>query len=109
MKWKRRGSKTAEKRSGRPKTNSKRSRRTLKKIVKQNHKSSLVEITQGLKSSSGVSASCRTVRRELTMLGSHGRADAQKPKIIRQNKKRRLQRCKAHRHWTTDVEKYSFQ
>ncbi|GFY24234.1 hypothetical protein TNCV_1012831 [Trichonephila clavipes] len=33
-KWKRRGSETAEKRTGRPKINVERSRRTLKRVVK---------------------------------------------------------------------------
>ncbi|GFW61409.1 regulator of chromosome condensation 2 [Trichonephila clavipes] len=44
-KWKRRGSETAEKRSGRPKILGERSRRTLKRVVKQNRKSSLMEIS----------------------------------------------------------------
>ncbi|GFX04680.1 hypothetical protein TNCV_1912251 [Trichonephila clavipes] len=42
VKWKRRGSETAEKRTDRPKILSERSRRTLKRAVKQNRKSSLV-------------------------------------------------------------------
>ncbi|GFS90258.1 regulator of chromosome condensation 2 [Trichonephila clavipes] len=44
VKWKRRGSETAEKRTGRPKILGERSRRTLKRVAKQNRKSSLVEI-----------------------------------------------------------------
>ncbi|GFW44932.1 regulator of chromosome condensation 2 [Trichonephila clavipes] len=36
VKWKRRSSKTAEKRTGRPKMLGERSRRTLKRVVKQN-------------------------------------------------------------------------
>ncbi|MBJ5664486.1 hypothetical protein JGG94_23270, partial [Salmonella enterica subsp. enterica serovar Infantis] len=103
VKRKRRGSETAEKRSGRPKKISERSRRTLTRVVKQNRKSSLVEITQEFQSSSGVSASSRTVRRELKNLGFHGRAAAHKPNITPQNAKRRLQWCKAHRHWTVDM------
>ena len=46
VKWKRRGSETAEKRTGKPKILAERSRRTLKREVKQNRKSSSVEITQ---------------------------------------------------------------
>ncbi|GFW53683.1 regulator of chromosome condensation 2 [Trichonephila clavipes] len=64
VKWKRRASETAEKRTGRPKILGERSRRTLKRIVKQNCKSSLVEISQEFQSSSGISVSSRTVRRE---------------------------------------------
>ncbi|GFU06812.1 hypothetical protein TNCV_4353671 [Trichonephila clavipes] len=64
VKWKRRGSETAEKRTGRPKILGERSRRTLKRVVKQNRKSSLVEISQEFQSSSGIRVSSRTVRRE---------------------------------------------
>ncbi|KAF8793483.1 hypothetical protein HNY73_004957 [Argiope bruennichi] len=52
VKWKRRGSGTAEKRIGRPKKLGERSRRILKRVVKQNRLSSLVEISQGFQSSS---------------------------------------------------------
>ncbi|GFU88062.1 hypothetical protein TNCV_1336311 [Trichonephila clavipes] len=65
VKWKHRGSETAEKRSGRPKILGERSRRTLKRVVKQNRKSLLMEISQEFQSSSGISVSSRTVHREL--------------------------------------------
>jgi transposase len=81
VKWKRRGNETAEKRTGRPKILGERSRRTLKRLVKQNRKSSLVEISQEFQSSSGISVSSRTVCRELKNLGFHGRAAAHKPNI----------------------------
>jgi transposase len=103
VKWKRRGNETAEKRTGRPKILGERSRRTLKRLVKQNRKSSLVEISQEFQSSSGISVSSRTVRRELKNLGFHGRAAAHKPNITPQNAKHRLQWCRAHRHWTVDM------
>ncbi|GFX77608.1 RNase H domain-containing protein [Trichonephila clavipes] len=64
VKWKRRGSETAEKRTGWPKILGERSRRTPKRVVKQNRKSSLVEISQEFQSSSGICVSSRTVRRE---------------------------------------------
>ncbi|GFX86678.1 regulator of chromosome condensation 2 [Trichonephila clavipes] len=70
-KWKRRGSETAEKRTGRPKILGERSRRTLKRVVKQNRKSSLVEISQEFQSLPGISVSSRTVRRELKNLEFH--------------------------------------
>ena len=97
VKWKRRGSETVKERIGRPKIMSERSRRSLKREAK---KSSLVKITQEFKSSTGVSASSRTVRRELKNIGFQGRAAAHKPNITPQNAKRRLQWCKAHRHCT---------
>lgn len=101
--WKRRGMETAEKRAGRPKKLGERSRRTLKRVVKQNRKSSLLEISQEFQSSSDVSVSSRTVRRELNNLGFHGRAAAHKPNITSQNAKHRLKWCRDHRHWTVDM------
>ncbi|GFW56901.1 uncharacterized protein TNCV_161311 [Trichonephila clavipes] len=103
VKWKRRDSETAEKRTARPKIIGERSRRTLKRVEKQNRKFSLVAISQDFQSSSGVSVSSRTVRRELKNLGFHGRTAAHKPNIIPQNAKHRLQWCRAHRHWTMDM------
>ncbi|GFT87774.1 QLQ domain-containing protein [Trichonephila clavipes] len=93
----------AEKRTGRPKILGERSRRTLERVVKQNRKSSLVEISQEFQSSSGISVSSRTVRRELKNLGFHGRAAAHKPNITPQSAKHRLQWCRAHRHETVDM------
>ncbi|GFW94512.1 regulator of chromosome condensation 2 [Trichonephila clavipes] len=87
VKWKLRGSETAEKRTGRPKILGEHSRITLKRVVKQNRKSSLVEISQEFQSSSEISVSFRTVRGELRNLGFHGRAAAHKPNITPQNVK----------------------
>ncbi|GFX03872.1 uncharacterized protein TNCV_4677771 [Trichonephila clavipes] len=78
-------------------------RRTLKRVVKQNRKSLMVEISQEFQSSSGISVSRMTVGRELRNLGFHGRAAAHKPNITPQNAKHRLQWCRAHRHWTVDM------
>ncbi|GFW96969.1 uncharacterized protein TNCV_4801821 [Trichonephila clavipes] len=103
VKWKRRGSETAEKRTGRPKILGERCRKTLKRVVKQNRKSSLVNISQEFQSSSGISISSRTVRRELKNLGFHGRAATHKPNITPQKAKHRLQWCRCHRYWTLDM------
>ncbi|GFV27022.1 uncharacterized protein TNCV_4852591 [Trichonephila clavipes] len=103
VKCKCQGSETAQKRTGRPKMLGVRSRRTLKRVVKQNRKSSLVEISQEFQSSSGISVSSMTVRRELKNFGFHGRAAAHKPNITPQNAKHRLQWCRTHRHWTVDM------
>ncbi|GFX26320.1 hypothetical protein TNCV_949181 [Trichonephila clavipes] len=61
-KWKRRGSETAEKRTCRPKILGKCNHRTLKMVVEQNRKSSLVEISQEFLCSSVISVNRRTVR-----------------------------------------------
>ncbi|CAI9531683.1 unnamed protein product, partial [Staurois parvus] len=41
-----------------------------------------------------------TVSREIHGMGFHDRAAASKPYITKYNAKRRIQWCKAHRHWT---------
>ncbi|GFX09187.1 regulator of chromosome condensation 2 [Trichonephila clavipes] len=69
VKWKHRGSETTEKRTSRPKILGERSHRTLKRVVKQNRKSSWVEISHQFQSSSGISVSSRTVRQVLGKLG----------------------------------------
>ncbi|GFV59125.1 uncharacterized protein TNCV_1908571 [Trichonephila clavipes] len=99
VKWKRRGSETADKRTGRPKILGERSHRTLKRVMKQNRKSSLVEISQEFQQE--LLRSSRT--KELKNLGFHGRAASHKPNITPQNAKHRLQWCRAHRHWTEDM------
>ncbi|GFX65392.1 QLQ domain-containing protein [Trichonephila clavipes] len=93
----------AEKRTGRLKILGERSRRTLKRVVKQNRKSSLVEISQEFQISSGISVSSKTVHRELKNFGFHGHAAAHKPNITPQKAKHRLQWCRAHRYWTVDM------
>ncbi|GFX40671.1 transposable element Tc1 transposase [Trichonephila clavipes] len=66
-------------------------------------KSSLVEISQEFQSSSGISVSGRTVRREFKNLGFHRRAVTHKSNITPRNVKHRLQWCRAHRHWIVDM------
>ncbi|GFT04038.1 uncharacterized protein TNCV_3346001 [Trichonephila clavipes] len=92
-----------EKQTGRPKILGECSRRSLKRVVKQNCKSSLVEISQEFQSSPVIGVRSRAVRRELKNLGFHGPAATHKPNITPQNAKHRLQWCKAHCHWTVDM------
>ncbi|GFV03725.1 QLQ domain-containing protein [Trichonephila clavipes] len=81
----------------------KRTKQTLKRVVKQNRKSSLVEISQELQSSSGISVSSRTVRRELKKLGIPWSCSRSQAKHKPQNAKHRLQWCRPHRHWTMNM------
>ncbi|GFX23451.1 hypothetical protein TNCV_1849821 [Trichonephila clavipes] len=62
--WKRRGSETAEKRTGRQKILCERIRRTLEMVLKQSPR-----WWKFLKSSTGISVSSRTVLLELKKLG----------------------------------------
>jgi hypothetical protein len=55
-----------------------------------------------LTTASGSNVSTVTVRRELREMGFHGRAAAHKPKTTMCNAKRKLEWCKARRHWTQE-------
>ncbi|GFS67207.1 uncharacterized protein TNCV_2902221 [Trichonephila clavipes] len=68
----------------------------------------IADILQKLKStefqsSSGICVRSRTVRRELKNFGFHGRVAAPKKNITPQNAKHRLQGCRDHRHWISDM------
>uniref|UniRef100_A0A3P8W229 Tc1-like transposase DDE domain-containing protein n=1 Tax=Cynoglossus semilaevis TaxID=244447 RepID=A0A3P8W229_CYNSE len=56
-------------------------------------------IATELQTSCDLQISPSTVRRELHRMGFHGRAAAAKPHITKCNAKRRMQWCKARRHW----------
>jgi hypothetical protein len=59
-------------------------------------------LTAEFQTASGSNVSTRTVRRELHEIDVHGRASAHKPNITMRNAKRRLEWCKAQRHWTLE-------
>ncbi|KAM9473079.1 transcription activator BRG1-like [Salvelinus alpinus] len=76
--------------------------RVLRRVASKNHLSSVPTLTTEFQTASGSNVSTRTVRRELHEMGFHGRAAAHKPKITMRNAKRRLEWCKARRHWTLE-------
>ena len=59
-------------------------------------------LTTEFQSDSGSNVSTNTVHRELHEMGFHSGAATHKPKITMRNAKRRLEWCKAHRHWTLE-------
>jgi hypothetical protein len=67
-----------------------------------NNLSSVATLTTEFQTASGSNVSTITVRRDLHEMGFHGRAAAQKPKIIMHNDKSWLEWCKARRHWTLE-------
>ncbi|GFW98226.1 hypothetical protein TNCV_331781 [Trichonephila clavipes] len=91
-------SETAEIRTGKPKILGERSRRVLKRVIEIKFQVLVGGNFSGFQSSSGISVSSRTVRRELKNLGFHDRAAAQKSNITPQNAKHRLQWYRAHRY-----------
>ena len=68
--------------------------------MRKNCLSSVATLTTEFQIASRSKVSARTVRRELHEMGFHGHAAAHKPKITMRNAKRRLEWCKALRHWT---------
>ena len=83
--------------SDRPNKLTERDRRVLKYCL-----SSVKTLTTEFQTASGSNVSTRTVRRELHEMGFHGRAATHKPKITMRNANRRLEWCKARRHWTLE-------
>uniref|UniRef100_A0A673XUI6 Transposase Tc1-like domain-containing protein n=1 Tax=Salmo trutta TaxID=8032 RepID=A0A673XUI6_SALTR len=102
VKWKHLGATTAQLRSGRPQKLTERDRQVLKRIVRKNHLSSVATQTTEFQTASGSNVSTIIVSRELHKMGFHGRAATHKPKITMRNAKRRLEWCKACRHWTLE-------
>ena len=70
--------------------------------VRKNRQLSDATLTTKLQTASGSNVSTITVCWELHKIGFQGRAAAHQPKITRRNAKRRLEWCKARRHWTLD-------
>ena len=103
VKWKCLGATTAQPQSGSPHMIIEREWRELKRIARKNKcLSSDAKLCIEFQTASGSKVSTRTVRRELHEMGFHGRAAAHKPKITMRNAKRRLEWCKACRHWTLE-------
>ncbi|MCJ8740161.1 hypothetical protein PDJAM_G00055700 [Pangasius djambal] len=101
-KWKSLGTTATQPRSGRPRKLTERGQRLLKRIVQRGRRLSSQAIATELQTSCDLQISPSTVRRELHGMGFHDRAAASKPHITKCNAKRRMQWCKAHRHWTLE-------
>ncbi|CAI9542000.1 unnamed protein product, partial [Staurois parvus] len=72
----------------------------LKHTVRRSRQLSTESIAKDLQTLCGLQISTTTVCIELHGMGFHGRAAASKPYITKCNAKRRMQWCKARRHWT---------
>uniref|UniRef100_A0A8C5PBY5 Transposase Tc1-like domain-containing protein n=1 Tax=Leptobrachium leishanense TaxID=445787 RepID=A0A8C5PBY5_9ANUR len=94
---------TTQLRSGRPRKLTERGQQMLRRVVQRGHQLSAESIATDLQTSCGLQISSRTVRREeLHGMGFHGRSAAFKPYIPKCNANRRMQWCKARRHWTLE-------
>jgi len=79
-----------------------RDRRTLKKIVARQHKTTATKVTAELNAHLSNTVSTKTVRRELHKANIHGRAAIAKPLITEANAKLRKKWCHDHKTWTLD-------
>jgi len=101
-KWKQLGTTETQPRSGRPRKITERGQHMLRRTVRRSRQLSAESIATDLQTLCGLQISSRTVRRELHGMGFHGRAAASKPYITKCSAKRRMQWCKARRHWTLE-------
>ncbi|CAI9568845.1 unnamed protein product [Staurois parvus] len=101
-KWKQLGTTATQPPSGRPRHMTERGQRMLKRTVRRSRQLSAESIAKDLQTWCGLQMSPTTVRRELHGMGFYGRAAASKPYNTKCNAKRRMQWCKARRHWTLE-------
>lgn len=93
---------SAKKNSGRNSKLTDRDRRTLKRIVTRQHKTTAAKVTAELNSHLNITVSTKTVRRELHKSNFYGRAAIAKPFITEKNAKLRKKWCRDYKNWTLD-------
>lgn len=93
---------SAKRNSGRKPKLTNRDRRTLKRIVARQHKTTAARVTAELNTHLSNTVSIKTVRRELHNANIHGRAAIAKPLITEANAKLRKKWCHDHKTWTLD-------
>ncbi|CAI9556301.1 unnamed protein product, partial [Staurois parvus] len=77
-----------------------RGQRILKRTVHRSSQLSAESKAKDLHTCCDLQISITIAHRKLHGIGFHGRAAASKPYITKCNAKRRMQWCKARRHWT---------
>ncbi|GFX65888.1 hypothetical protein TNCV_13091 [Trichonephila clavipes] len=82
--------------------NQEHDQRRLRRIVRQNRDSNVLQLTQIANQGSSQQISSGTMRRELKRIGIHSRVPLRKSLISARNAKIRLQWCREGRHWTTE-------
>ena len=76
--------------------------RRLRRIVRQNRESTVVQLTQIVKQGSSQQISARTMRIELQRRGMDSRMSVRSPLISAHDAKIRLKWCRERRHWPSD-------
>ena len=86
-------------RSGRPPILSERDKRQLGRIVRQNRKQAVEEITEQFNQNLNISVCSKTIIRTLHSMGYYGRTGRKKPLVSEVNRKKRLFWCYARKSW----------
>lgn len=86
-------------RTGRPKKSSERLQRTLLRVVRENRRATLSDITTKVNNTGLLTLSSRTVRRRLFESGFKRRPVTKKITIGPRNREKRLRYCRTKLHW----------
>lgn len=98
--YKKRGTVVSPKSSGRPQAFTQRNMRHLERLLNNDRRSSLSEITNKMASTAEVST--RTVRNALKTLGYRNRVAAKKPYLNKKHKADRLEFARKYKNWTEE-------
>jgi hypothetical protein len=93
---------SAKRNSGRKSTLTERDRRTLKRIVSKNYRTTAAQVTAELNIHLYDPVSTKTVRLELHKTNIHGRAAVAKPLSTENNAQMCKQWCHDHKTWISD-------
>ena len=88
--------------SGRPFKLSNRDRRSIKRIVSKNPRTTAPKVCAELNQHLSNPVSTKTVRREFHKAGYHERATIRKPLLSNQNVEKRMRWCRDHQTWSPD-------
>jgi hypothetical protein len=92
----------AKRYSGQKSTLTERDRRTLRRIISKNHRTTAAQLTAELNIHLEDCVSTKTVQRDLHKSNIHGRSAIAKPLITESLTQMRKRWCHDHKPWTTD-------
>lgn len=102
VRYRKTGSLSDRKRSGRPKVTSAAEDRFIVTTSKRNRRLTAPDITRELNKTRNKKVSISTVKNRLSAAGLHGCLAVKKPLLRAIHKKKRLQWAKQHEHWTME-------
>src|SRR6266498_3245621 len=85
--------------NGRPQTITERDGRHLEKLLKENRRTNIHELTDNFVASTSTNVNTRTVKRYLHDQGFYERVGVKKPLVTEPNRKKRLLWAQEHENW----------